>query len=190
MKIKFIIAGGVVTKKNKGKEFFEEFIKGFKEPIKILDVLFSRLEKTWERIFEEDKEFYSKRLNKKFILELAKPENFAKQVENSNVIFFIGGNTEKLLETLKRDLSWIKFLDGKTLAGTSAGADAISKYYYDIEKFEVKEGLGLVPIKVIVHFKSSGTYPKVNWEKAVEQLKNYGKNLPIYKLKEGDFIVK
>jgi len=189
MKTKFIIAGGVITKKNGGKEFFEEFEKGFDEPIKILDVLFSRPEKTWEKVFEEDKKFYKEKLNKKFVLELAEPEDFAKQVEKSDIIFFRGGNTKRLLEVLKKDLSWIKFLDGKTLAGTSAGADAISRYYYDIEKMVVKEGLGLIPIKVIVHFNSEN-YPNVDWNDSVKQLENQGENLQVHKLEEGDFIIK
>ena len=188
MKTRFIIAGGVITKKNGGKDFFETFIKDFKEPVKILDVLFSRPEKTWEKIFEEDKIFYKEKLRKKFILELAQPEKFAEQVKNSDVIFFRGGSTNKLLEILRQDLSWIKFLDGKTLAGTSAGADAISKYYYDIETLNVKEGLGLVPVKVIVHFESD-SYPKVEWKNAVKQLENYGEKIQVHKLKEGDFII-
>jgi peptidase E len=187
MTTKFILAGGVITKKNDGKDFLEEFVKDFIEPVRILDVLFSRPRKTWEKVFEEDKVFYKERLNKDFILELAEPEKFVEQVKNSDAIFLRGGNTEKLLEFLRQDLSWIDFLEGKTLAGTSAGAEAIAKYDYDIEKLDIRRGLNLVPLKVIVHFKSESY--KVDWEKAAEQLEDFGEKLPVHKLEEGEFVV-
>jgi cyanophycinase-like exopeptidase len=185
--MKLVIAGGVITKKNNGKDFLNELVRGFKEPVRILDVLFSVPEKTWGKTFEEDRIFYRERLNKNFILELAQPEKFAEQVKNSDAVMLRGGSTKKLLEALRQDLSWLKFLDGKTIGGTSAGADAISKYYYDIDNSSVEEGFGLAPLKVIVHFKSENY--KIGWKKAAKQLESHKEKLPVHKLKEGEFIV-
>lgn len=189
MKIKFVLAGGGITKNNEGRDFLAETIKGFKEPVKILDCLFAREEKDWKTLFEEDKNFYSERVDKKVILELASENKFAKQVKRNDVISVRGGSTNKLLNVLKKDMSWKKFLDGKTIAGTSAGADAFAKYYSDIDHNKVGEGLCFLNIKIIVHWKSDYGSGKIDWNKSLKELEEYGGKLPLYKLREGEFVV-
>lgn len=190
MATKFVLSGGVITRKNEGIDFLNEAIKGFKEPVKMLNCLFARKEKDWEKFFEEDKEFYAERIkDRKFILELADPENFAEQVKRSDVIYLRGGDTEKLLQLLKKNLGWIKFLDGKTVAGTSAGTDAVVRFYSDLDGEGVSEGLGLLDIKTIVHWKSDYGFGKIDWDKCFEELERFGEKLPTYKLGEGEFAV-
>lgn len=188
-KTKFVLAGGVITKKNDGRDFLEEATKDFSGPVRILDCLFARKEKDWEKLFEEDKEFYKERIEKKFVLELAKPEEFAEQVKRNDVIIIRGGSTDLLLEILKRNLSWVEFIDGKTIAGTSAGADAFVKYYSNLDGKGVGEGLGFLKIKVIVHWKSDYGFGKINWGECLKELEDFGEKLPVYKLAEGEFEV-
>jgi peptidase E len=201
MKTKYILVGGYITKaQDGGKGFYDELIKGFKEPVKILYCVFARPIKEWESVFKKDELFFKQNLpEKKFELVLAQPDNFIDQVKWADAIYIKGGETEALLNELKKQKGWEKELDNKTLAGTSAGADAIAKYYYDIDNLDdkglIKKGLGLLPIKVITHYRSNYNAPNINWDEADTKLKNHKENqedkenLEIIKLKEGEFKV-
>ena len=56
------------------------------------------------------------------------------------------------------------------------------------------DGLGILPIKFLAHYKSEygADDPRgpINWESALEELKNYGDtSLPVHALKEGGYVV-
>lgn len=191
--IKYILVGGYVHKaKDGGMAFCKELIKGInKKPIKILDCMFARKKEDWQESIDRDNIFFSKFI-KDFELELADPNKFTEQVKNSDVIYLRGGYTSPLMEALSKDTGWIKELDGKVLAGTSAGADAIAKYYTVLKTHRVGDGLGLLPVKFIPHWKSDYSDDEVrdiNWDEELEKLKEYKEDLPIYTLAEGEFVV-
>jgi hypothetical protein len=48
-------------------------------------------------------------------------------------------------------------------------------------------GLGLLPVKVIVHYRSDYNAPRIDWDKSYEQLETRGGNLRILALQEGHF---
>ena len=50
--------------------------------------------------------------------------------------------------------------------------------------------MGLLPIKVLVHYRSNYNAPNINWDKAYAELKAYGEDLPILTLAEGEFVVR
>mgnify|MGYP001565045257 CR=1 FL=1 len=189
---RYILVGGYPDKAtDKGKAFCEEIIKDFKEPVRILDCIFARPRETWEEVFADDKEFFEKHLpNNKFEIQLADPEKFIRQVKWADAIYFRGGRTTPLMELLNKSKGWDGELDGKTLAGTSAGANMIAKYYYGLDSLELCNGLGLLPIKVIVHWRSDYNAPNINWDKAHSELKNYKEDLPIITLAEGQYEVR
>ncbi|MCX6795223.1 MAG: Type 1 glutamine amidotransferase-like domain-containing protein [Candidatus Falkowbacteria bacterium] len=186
---KYILAGGYVHKAaDGGKAFCEELVKGIKRnPIKILDCVFARTRDCWEETLESDNFLLSKFI-KNFQLDLALPEKFLEQIKESDVIFLKGGETEMLIEALKKDLGWQKELTGKVLAGTSAGAEMMAEYYCDFIKPKAVKGFGLLPIKFVSHWQSSD-YQDIDWDKALKKLKDHGEDLEIIKLKEGEFKV-
>lgn len=189
--IKYILVGGYLHKASDGgKAFCEELVKGInKKPVRILDCIFARNLEDWESVLEKDKEFFNKFITN-FELQLADPEKFTEQVKNSDVIYLKGGYTRKIMELLSKNLDWIKELDGKVLAGTSAGADAIAKYYTVLSTKRVGEGLGLLPVKFIPHWDSDYSDDEVsdiNWQDELNKLKEYKEELPIYTLREGEF---
>lgn len=188
---KYILAGGYLHKApDGGKAFLEELVKDFHlyRPVKILVCIFAEPEEKWEAKFNKDKEFFSQHLNN-FELELAYPDTFIEQVKSSDVIFLRGGATDSLMNLLNKSPSWTKELDSKTLAGTSAGGDVISKYSYNLDENKLTDCLGLLDIKFIPHFRSDYNAPNINWDKALAELKNYKEDLPVYALKEGEFVV-
>jgi peptidase E len=188
---KYILVGGYIGKApDGGKAFFEELIKGFSpgRKIRILDCLFAEPEEKWKDKFDEDLVKFSNHIDN-FELELAHPEKFLEQVKSSDVIFLRGGETELLMSTLKKSGNWIGELEGKTLAGTSAGGDVMAKYSYNLDTKELTGGFGLLPVKFIPHWRSDYNSPHIDWNEALESLKKYNEDLPVYTLKEGEFVV-
>lgn len=189
---KYILVGGYLHKaKDGGRAFCEELVKDFNlnRPIIILNCLFARPENFWDDKIKENEKFFSKYINS-FKLILADPKKFAEQVKNSDVIFLQGGYAESLMQLLSESGDWIKELEGKTIAGTSAGAEVIAKYYYVYEATRVGNGLNLLPIKFMSHWRSKiDEYNSINWDKAFQELKDYQEDFPIYNLAEGEFVV-
>ena len=190
MGIKYILVGGYPHKaSDRGKSFCEELIAGFDESVRILDCLFARPTDNWDKAFEQDKDFFVQHVpDKRLELQRAEPERFVEQVKWANAIYIRGGTTSVLLELLKQSGEWQKELEGKTVAGSSAGAHALSTYHYNLDGVECGEGLGLVPVKVFVHWRSDYHSPHINWDKAYTELKSYREDLPLLILAEGQFV--
>jgi peptidase E len=185
---KYILIGGYLQKASDGGQaFVEEFVKDFQDrtTVRVLDCIFADPVQA-EVKFQEDKERMSKFVPN-LQMELADPKNFLEQVRVSDAIFFRGGDTDTLISTLKECGDWVSSLEGKTVAGTSAGAMALAKYSHALIKDRLTEGLGLVPVKVIAHWKSE--IYEVDWEQALENLTNHKEDLPVYTLKEGEYVV-
>lgn len=189
-----LIGGGIHSAKDKGKLFCEEILSNFNKnkTIKILNCLFARNKEDWSLKFKSDKEFYDKNLNN-FEIEFADPKIFIEQIKKSDVVFFQGGNPHLLMSNLCSTGDWIKACQGKTLIGTSAGADIFVKYYGVGKTSNIGEGLGILPIKFIPHWKSAEYEKKydteVDWENLLEKLKSYKEDLPLITVQEGEFIV-
>lgn len=190
---KYILAGGYVHEaQDGGRAFCEELIKGIKnKPVKILDCLFARPEDFWQEGLKSDYSFLSKFI-KNFQLELAQPDKFTEQIKESDIIFLKGGYTSMLHEALSKNLKWIQGLDGKVLAGTSAGAEVIAKYYLILKNFRIGDGFGLLPIKFIPHWNSKyfdSETQDIDYDKALIKLKGHKEDIEILTLREGEFKV-
>lgn len=189
--IKYILVGGHIYKaKDGGKAFCEELVKGIANtPIKILDCLFARTKDAWEKRFNDDRNFFSKHL-KDFELELALPERFLEQIKKSDIVFFQGGIPHQLIPILNTTADWLKELDGKVLVGSSGGADAMCKYYGVGKTSSIGEGLGILPIKFIPHWKSDYTPGvAIDWDTLLKNLQSYKEDLDVITLGDGEFTV-
>jgi len=186
---KYILIGGYPYKaKDGGLKLCQEAIKGLSQPVNILICLFARPRETWDKQYEKYKELFIKNLlGVSLNFELAEINSFIEQIERNNVLFFSGGDTGELLSRLEKIPKWLKKLGGKIVLGSSAGADILSKYNYDLELFKCSGGFGLAPVKTLVHYGTEKYQPPIGWEKALEQLKNYKEDLPVWVLREGEF---
>jgi len=85
---------------------------------------------------------------------------------------------------------WVSMMKNKTVIGTSAGTDLLSKYNYDFQQYALADGMGIVPVKTIVHYdERNGYYKDVDWDNVLVALKSYREDLPVYPLREGEFVV-
>lgn len=185
---KFILVGGYPYKaEDAGKGLFKSLLENHKKPVKFLECLFARPKENWSEAFLQDKDqLEAFNLGIQVDMKCATEDNFIEEVKWADAVYFRGGNID-LVKELSKYVGWESLLEGKTVAGSSMGAYMLSKYYYDITSFDIKNGLGLVDAKVIVHFNSLEY--KADWEKASRELKEYEKDLPVYTLAEGEFKV-
>lgn len=188
---KYILVGGYPRKApDGGKALAEEMVKGFEDPIRLLICYFARPRIQWEINSIEDKMFFGGHLGgRKVEYQMAQVETFLDQLRWANVLYIRGGKTTMLFEKLAQCPGWEKKLEGKTITGSSAGAMAIAKYDYNLDTLKLENGLGLVPVKVLVHYRSNYNAPNVGWDNAEEELKNYKEDLPLIALREGEFVV-
>ena len=187
-------SGGLKNNPKRAKDFFEEILKGLGSNPKILICCFAQPREDWEIKFAQDKEGIVDLAPKGVspVLELALPSKFEEQIRDSNVVYIHGGD-DHLIKYWFKKFNVPDIWENKVVATSSAGSNVLSKHFWTCDWRELMDGLGILQIKFLPHYKSS--YGKedprgpVNWEKAYEELINYEDKLPIYALEEGDYVV-
>lgn len=185
---KFIFHGGGIDPKTKSNDsFYKELVKDVPEGGTVLLVYFaSRTDDNTDRIdldTEKCKEFAE---GKSLHITVATPENFISQISAASAIWFRGGSTNKLLAALRAYPNLKEQLIAKTVAGSSAGAYALSSYFSSHYEDIAAKGLGIVPARVITHLGSATMPPRPG---AIEALKNTAQELPLIELHEGEWRV-
>lgn len=187
---RYILVGGYPHKALDGGEaFVRALVEGYGEKPKILDCLFARPRENWAKAHEQDTAFFTTHLGEhSFHIQMAEVETFREQIVWADAVYIRGGSVEDgLLEMIASVVDIKKLLEGKTLAGSSAGADAMSHSFYGLDTLRLHDGLGFVPAKVIPHWMSDYNAPNIDWAKAYEELDAYKEKLPILTLREGEF---
>jgi peptidase E len=154
MKTKFVLHGGFDPKKSLENDvFFAEVLKDAPESAKVLIVLFAKEKDRWEEKYVHWKKQFQKNAGGKNLdFQMATLENFIEQLASADVVYFAGGRTESVLQSIKGFVGLNKYLAGKILVGDSAGANVFCEFGYSMSSDKVFEGLGLLPIKIIPHF--------------------------------------
>jgi len=193
---KYILnSGGTRNNLKKTALFFNEIIKGLGEDPRILSCSFAEKREYWEEKFEEYKTLFTSLIDKniKPKFEMAIPDRFVEQIKNNDVITLSGGDDHLLLYWL-RQYNLSEIWKDKIVATSSAGSNALAKHFWTCDWRQCMDGLNILPIKFIPHYKSrfgsSDPRGPIDWKKAYQELLKYGdQTLPIYALEEGDFIV-
>lgn len=155
MKTKFILHGGFTKGKTDedNSKFYAEILKDAPEKAKVLLVCFAkdddRIPDATTRVMAE---LNKNKWQKEIIFEIANKESLLEKIKLFDVIYFHGGRTLKLLETLKGFPDFRNSFDGKIVAGESAGANVWGRYFYSPNADSIGEGLGYLPIKIIPHY--------------------------------------
>ncbi len=177
MTAKFILHGGFTpgNQKENNSDFYKEILKDAPEKAEVLIVPFAkdveRIPVTTERVKGE---FNQNKHQEKLNFDVANEKSFIEQIKSANIIYFQGGTSLKLLEALRKFPNLKDCLDGKTVAGESAGANVLAKFFYSPSAQIVSGGLGILPIKIIPHYK----------DEFKDVFKDVGKNLESLFLKE------
>jgi len=193
---KYILnSGGLKNFPEKEKKFNKEIVKKLSKTPSILFCYFAVPREHWEEKFARHAENFLESMDKdiKPKFEMAMPDKFIDQIKNNDAIIIHGGDDKLLLYWLKQ-YNLPEIWEGKVIAGSSAGSNALVKYFWTCDWRLVMDGLGILPIKFIPHYKSSygqdDPRGSIDWESAYKELEEYGnKSLPIHALEEGNFIV-
>lgn len=186
---KYIFHGGGCTQESESNEtFFTEIVKNIPENGNLLLVYFAARNSDYTERIQFDSEKFRAVVNTEFTIEIATKEKFISQINNADSVYFRGGSTEKLIDTLREYPEFESALTSKTrtVAGSSAGAYALSTYFSSHYEDKISKGLGIVPVRVVTHYKSDKMPPR---EAAIEALKGTNTELPIIILKEAEWSI-
>lgn len=186
---KCILHGGFTREDNElNRGFYDEFMKNVPDGGAVLLVYFAARsdEDMPERIDEHKQMCKEAATGKNINFIVATREHFLDEVKLADAIFFNGGSTSKLMREIEpfRDLK--SLMGGKTIVGSSAGAYMMAKYGASHTEEVVREGLGLVPVRLICHYQSSKLPPS---DLSVEQLKKTALELELVYLTDFEWKV-
>lgn len=188
-------SGGMRGKPELSRQFFGEGLEGLGEKPKVLLCYFASLREDWEGKYQRDTENISSLVPSGVApaFEMALPDSFNEQVKNADAIHIHGGD-DHLLRYWLQPFDIPHIFEGKTVGASSAGSNVLVTHFWTCDWRECGDGLGILPIKFISHYKSDfgANDPRgpIDWDKALEELKAYGDtSLPIHALEEGRFTV-
>jgi len=172
---KFILHGGYTSTNNElNRTFYEEIIRDVRDGGTVLLCYFASPDEDNSKRFKEDSEKLNEQSHgKNFTFLLANENDFMKQLKKADALYIRGGSTPKLLGILEKYDKLKDSLDGKTVAGSSAGAYAIGRYsaFHDDESGgQIREGLGLLPLRVVCHYESADLPPNPQALAALESM--------------------
>lgn len=188
-------SGGWRNYPDRAKEFFAEVFKNSGNNPKVLVCLFAMPRDEWDVKYDQNIERIRKVLPEGIAptFTLAEPASFPAQVMAADIVYITGGVDQLVLHWLKQfDLA--KIFEGKTVATSSASSHALSTHFWSADWRMCLDGLGILPIKFLAHFKSAyGSTDKrgpIDWDAAKAELEKCGDpKLPIHAMEEGRFVV-
>jgi len=188
---KYILHGGFTSTDNEmNRTFYAEITRDVPDGGMILLCYFASEDTDNSGKFEQDSQRMTERSNgKHFTFLLADEENFVEQLSRAHALYIRGGSTPKLLQILNTYDNLKEKLDGKTVAGSSAGAYAIGKYspfHGDEPGGNVREGMGWLPLRVVTHYESSDIPPN---SEALALLKDTAPELDMVLLRDFEWRV-
>jgi Peptidase family S51 len=156
---KLILHGGfTMGEKQENDAFFKEILKAAPRRVKILLVYFAKEPDRIAKNKAEDIEQFNKsKKDKDLVFEVAEPKLFPEQANRADIIYLHGGHSGLLYDALQKIPNLEELLRGKTVAGDSAGANVLCEAFYSM-KIGAHVGFGLIPIKIITHFKKENQH--------------------------------
>ena len=193
---KYVVnSGGLKNNPEKAVEYFGEIVKDLGNNPHILMCFFAEKREHWEDKFKKHTDSFLRLASKdiKPNFSLAMPDKFTDQVADCDATYIHGGD-DHLVQYWLRQFDLVEIFKGKVVATNSASSDALSESFWPCDWRYCMKGLGILPIKFIPHYKSDwgkdDPRGPIDWNKAYRDLSEYGdKEVPIYALEEGEFIV-
>lgn len=187
MKTKYILHGGYENEDNsQNGEFFTECFADTPEKPTALIVMFARENDGDTEKYENRCRLMSKFTDKDVKFKKANRETFEAQINQADIIFFQGGNTNMLLEKLKKYSDLPDALKGKTVVGSSAGAYALSTLGASHHEAHTREGLGILPLRVVCHYESDRLAPS---KTSLTEIRNTREDLELILLRDYEYRV-
>ncbi len=128
---KFILHGGYPKHQNElNVSLYKEICRGLPDGGNVLVIHFARPDEEAAERFEGEKNRILEQANgRRITIVLASMGEFINQLKKADAVYIDGGNADKLMKTLKQFPDFGELVKGKVIAGSSAGAYVLSKYY-------------------------------------------------------------
>ncbi len=170
METKFILHGGFAPgRKQQDDKFFQEILEDVPDIANILLVYFAEPDEKVQLRTEQDKEEFERNNHSKELhFKVTSETTFEKDCTWAHAIYLHGGKTLKIMESLEKYPNIKQMLSGKTIAGDSAGAHALGKWFYSKNSKVTGKGLGILPLKVMAHYEDTMPDPLANLESQLE----------------------
>ena len=166
---KYLLHGGYTRRDNElNRTFFEEFVRDIPDGGTILMVFFASTKDPTDSIQDIETGMTKAAQAKQLYFVLATEQDFLAQLTHVDAVYFHGGNTNKLLDTLRAYGDLKPLFEGKTVAGSSAGAYVLAKYGAAHSEEHMREELGILPLRVVCHYESPDHPPHTTSLKELE----------------------
>ena len=153
---KYVLHGGSSSRDIlNNKEFFREITANLADSATILVVCYAIEHRDWNTVIEADKKIFSRTIpdkDLKFLLADKEINTFLDQIRSADAIYIHGGNSHILKDYLDKIIDLESVWKDKVIAGSSAGALVLGKYFYENDDDTCNEGLGILPFKIFCHY--------------------------------------
>lgn len=182
MKTKYILHGGYTRDENdENTKFFTEFFQDIPNGGTVLAVLFALENDGDEEYYATFAERLLKYTKKKINFVKANQDDFVEQVGQADAVFLQGGDTNRILGVMEKYENLNDLFKGKIIAGSSAGAYTLARLGTSHGEEHEREGLGILPLRVVCHYKSDKLPPS---ETSLGELKNTRQDLELILLED------
>lgn len=194
MTTRYILGGGYTSKAADGGTSFYQTIVGGRKCAKILICAFAVEADEYESNFINYKNrIVSANPEANLVFQNADPKFFASQIDWADIIVYLGGQSSRLMGTLRNIPNWhSRDLHGKTVVGSSAGAYMLSSaYVLTQEKPGIAAGYNFVPAIVVAHYRKDEKRESDRnyWNKVDIMMQSAADDFcKVYKLREGEFV--
>ena len=181
---KYILHGGNTTIKNDlNRQFFAEIVKDLPEGATVLLVYFARKEEEYERLRDQDIGNFTEHSGRNdLVFDVSEKESFIDQVKKAGAVYIRGGEPIQLIETLKKYPDFTEIIKTKkVVAGSSAGAYALSMYANSSTKKKTLRGLGIIPVRTFAHFDGD--------QSIIDELNKYPNDLELILLRDYEYTI-
>lgn len=188
MKRLILMGGRPWLARDGGYEFVNTLLRDHKLKVKLALCIFAQPESDWAETEKINTETITKFANgTKVDVKVMTPDNFVELSKWSDVVYMPGGNSKTLKKRLQ-PFNIKKMWDGKTIAGSSAGAHVLCMRSVYLQDRTIIKGLGWVRASVLVHWRSDdfAGFTPTDWDWAEETLA--APELPLICLPESKFV--
>ncbi|MCE9548858.1 Type 1 glutamine amidotransferase-like domain-containing protein [Candidatus Nomurabacteria bacterium] len=171
---KFVLHGGFDAGQAPIQEddaFFTEILKDTSGNVNILLVYFAERTEMVELRTTQDKDSFNKNKgSQNLVFKVTSEETFIKDCEWADVIYLHGGRTARLMAVLEKYKNLNEVFLNKTIAGDSAGVNALGQVFFSPTSKTIGAGLKILPFKTVVHYKEGTPNPLADVEPNLETL--------------------
>ncbi|HEV7454290.1 MAG TPA: Type 1 glutamine amidotransferase-like domain-containing protein [Candidatus Saccharimonadales bacterium] len=174
-----------------GRHWVHSLFSQSGQKVRVAYCLFAEETAHWPEILLTNQELITKHAgNHSVSFKTLEHDTFFDVSTWADVIVIVGGDPVRLRAALEQYGDLMQIWDGKTISGSSAGADIMVRRYVYLQDKTMHEGFGWVPANFIPHWQSTGwkDWEAQDWEWAANQLAGVPGEDPLLCVREGDFV--